>query len=267
MIKLCVVGKDVSKSLSPDMHGFIIRRFGENFTYDNLSVSEENFNSAIEDILSSYDGVNVTIPYKLSVMSHLKEIDEEAKLYGAVNTVSALTRKGYNTDGVGFMLMLSDVGIELQNKKILVLGAGGVGRTVIKKLSMSGAEVFAYEKDAERLKELHSEFGAFTPLYSLENAPYDVIINCTGVGMHESEGISPVGEELLKLSSTAIDLIYAPPESEFLRLAKSLGKRILNGEAMLFYQAYYGDCIFLSKKPYAAEAEKMFEEYKKERNI
>jgi len=262
MLKLAVIGKDVSKSLSPKMHRFIMGKLGYECSYESVSVSEGEFEEKIDGILSAYDGINVTIPYKLSVIPHLKELAGDAPSFGAVNTITTKNLIGYNTDGEGFMMMLETAGIFVEGKSVLVLGAGGVGRTVIKKLVSRGAIVSAYEMFAERLSALHSEFPYFTPLSSVENKPYDIIINCTGVGMHKSEGISPVEEELLKLCSVAVDLIYVPAQSEFLRLAHINGKKTLNGEAMLFYQAYYGDCIYLGISPDLSLAKKLYTEYK-----
>ena len=91
-----------------------------------------------------------------------------------------------------------------------------------------------------------------------------MIVNVTGVGMHKTEGVSPVGEEILKTCEVAVDLIYYPRKSEFLRIAESLGKKIVNGEGMLFYQAYYADCIYLNRQPRAAEAKELFEKYTEE---
>ena len=101
------------------------------------------------------------------------------------------------------------------------------------------------------------------PLTVLEPDDYDLIINITGVGMHKTEGISPVGADILSRTKMACDLIYYPHKSEFLRIAESLGKPILNGEGMLFYQAYYGDCIVLGREPNAEEAKALFEEYRR----
>ncbi len=143
----------------------------------------------------------------------------------------------------------------------MVLGSGGVGRSVIKKLLDAGASVFAFDLNEESLQKVHEEFPTFTPLAAVEEKPYDVIINCTGVGMHKTEGKSPVGAGLLSLCDTAVDLIYEPKKSEFLRLAEECGKKIVNGESMLFYQAYYSDCIYLKKQPSAAEAKALFEKF------
>lgn len=263
MLKLAVIGKDVSKSLSPKMHKFILNRLGYECVYDAVSIPEGEFDERIGGILSGYDGVNVTIPYKLSVMNYLKSIEGDAAVFGSVNTIKTSSLSGYNTDGAGFMLMIENAGISAKGKSVLVLGAGGVGRTVIKKLVLSGAAVSAYEMFADRLNELHDEFPRFTPLYSVENKPYDIIINCTGVGMHKTEGISPVSEDLLKLCGAAVDLIYVPEQSEFLRLADKNGKRTVNGDAMLFYQAYYSDAIYLGLSPDGKTAEELYKEYKK----
>lgn len=263
MLKLTVIGKDVSKSLSPKMHKFIMGKLGVECSYDNISVSESDFKDRIEDILASYDGINVTIPYKLDVISYLNTLEGDAKTFGAVNLIKTEDMSGYNTDGEGFMMMLENAEFEIKGKNILVLGAGGVGRTVIKKLEEGGAKVSAFEMNKERLNKLYEEFPCFTPLESVEIQPYDIIINCTGVGMHKTEGISPVSEELIKLCSQAADLIYVPEKSEFLRLAEVNGKKILNGDSMLFYQAYYGDCIYTGIKPDKNLARKLYEEYKK----
>lgn len=148
-------------------------------------------------------------------------------------------------------------------KKFSFSVPGGAGRSVIKKLSDAGADVYAYDLRAQNLDDVYAEFGCFTPLKELKPADYDIMINVTGVGMHKTEGVSPVGTDMLSRTGAAIDLIYYPRKSEFLRIAESLGKPILNGEGMLFYQAYYGDCIVLGKKPEAAEAKELFEAYKK----
>src|SRR5699024_2855945 len=118
---------------------------------------------------------------------------------------------------------------------------------------------------------VYDEFGGFTPLSAVEPRRYDIVLNCTGIGMHDTvgktpsvrtaHGEAPVGEELLSRADTAVDLIYVPARSEFLRIAASLGKKTVNGAAMLFYQAYYADCIYLNRTPSAAEAKAYFIQY------
>lgn len=262
-LNMAVVGKDVSKSLSPKMHTFIMKNLGVSCSYDTVSVAEADFEKTAPTLFEKYDAFSVTIPYKLAIQSYLKEIKGDAAVFGAVNTVDVKTGYGYNTDGMGFLLMLRNAGVKTEGKTALVLGSGGAGRSVIKKLLDGGATVFAYDVNKESLHKVHEEFPAFTPLDTLENKPYDIIVNCTGIGMHKSEGKSPVGKELLSLCGVAVDLIYVPKKSEFLRIAERLGKPIVNGEAMLFYQAYFSDCIFLNLQPSDEQAKRLFEQYER----
>ena len=261
MYKMAVIGKDVSKSDSAKMHTFDFRGLGSACEYELISVAKEDFDATVRRLLDSYDAFNVTIPYKLDVIPYLDRLEGDARTFGAVNLVK--DKVGYNTDGVGFLLLLENNGIRPQGMKILVLGAGGAGRSVVKKLADAGADVFVYDLRGESVERLYREFGCFTPLAAVEPADYDLIVNVTGVGMHKTEGLSPVGADVLAQCARAVDLIYYPRQSEFLRIAASLGKPTCNGEGMLYYQAYYADCILLGKTPHAAEAKALFERYRR----
>lgn len=271
MLKLAVIGKDVSKSLSPAMHAFLLGKMGAAHTYEAVSIPPAQFADCAPALFSRFDAFNVTIPFKADIMPFLGSIEGDARTFGAVNTVVSRTRTGYNTDGLGFLLMLENAGLDIKGRAVLVLGAGGAGRSCIYKLAQAGAAVFAYERSAGRLDAVHAELGGFVPLRTVEPASYDLIVNCTGIGMHDTVGKTPsvrtargevpVGEELLSRCGAAVDLIYEPAQSEFLRIAASLGKKTVNGNAMLFYQAYYSDCIYLERAPSAAEAKTFYEQY------
>ncbi len=263
-LKLAVIGKDVSKSLSPQIHNFIAEKLGNKITYERVSIPESEFEDKIEKFLTEYDGFNVTIPYKLSVIPHLNTVEGDAQTFGAVNTVCSKERKGSNTDGMGFMLMLEVEGIAVKDKSVLLLGAGGAGRSVAKKLCDGGARVFIYDKNYKNAKAVADEFEGICSLENLENKQYYAIINATGVGMHATEGVSPVDESLLSLCEVAVDLIYVPPVSRFLEIAKGLGKKAVNGEQMLFYQAYYSQCIYFGKSSNAKQAKILYTQYKEE---
>ncbi len=264
MIKLALIGKDVSLSPSPKVHGFIAKELGKDITFEKLSVPEEQFAQRIEGMLKTYDGFNVTIPYKLAVIPYLKSIRGDALAFGAVNTVVTSDLSGYNTDGLGFMQMLDANGVEVSGKKALVLGAGGAGRSVVKKLADAGAEVEIYNRTFEKAQKVAEEFKGCMAVDKVVSIPRALIVNATGVGMHNTVGVSPVPAEIIKNCDTAVDLIYAPAKSEFLKIAEDLGKKIINGAAMLFYQAYYADCYFFGLTPDAAVAAKLFEKYQKE---
>lgn len=262
-MKLAVIGKDVSASESPAMHTFIARNMGNSVSYAAVSVPEENFEREIGGILRDYDGLNVTIPYKLAVMPHLKVIRGDAQAFGAVNTVLCGELAGENTDGLGFMLMLTNNGISVAGQKVLVLGAGGAGRSVVKKLAAAGASVSVYDKNAESARSAAAQCGAAF-LGEVRAEKYRLIVNATGVGMHGTVGLSPVGEEVIAGCDAAVDLIYVPEQSEFLRLAEKCGKKTVNGKAMLFYQAYYAECLFFGAQPSEGQAKELFEKYLKE---
>ncbi len=259
-LKLGLVGKDISKSVSGVIHTFILRELGYECHYEQFSTKIECFDEVIRYFLGDFDGFNITIPYKRDIMEYLDEVVGDAFDFGAVNTVTCHDRKGYNTDGVGFLLMTRLAGIKVENKKILVLGGGGAGRSTAAALKKAGATVFMYQRNREHLEETCEQLG-IAPADSGEQGGFDILINATGVGMHESVGCSPVGAKAFIGARSAIDLIYYPAESEFLRLAKEEGLQILNGKAMLFYQAYYADCLFLGREPNDEEAEKLYEKY------
>lgn len=272
MLKLALVGRDVSRSLSPKMHAFLLKEMGKSCRYELLSCSEAEFSGRIEKILETYDGLNVTIPYKLAILPHLRALSDCARGYGSVNTVRS--RVGYNTDGGGFLLMLKEAGISVGGTRALVLGAGGAGRSCIGALLSAGADVEVYEKCSETLKEVSCRFPKIEPLEELVPKTYDLIVNCTGVGMHDRPNDLPTvrfcGESvpfpraLLFSCGAAVDLIYEPARSAFLREAASLGKKVVNGEAMLFYQAYLADCVFAEHKIEEEEAVRLRKKYMEE---
>ena len=221
ILNLAVIGKDVSKSDSPRIHDFIAKQMGNRINYKSVSVPENKFESEIDGLMKEYDGFNVTIPYKISVIPHLRKISGDA----------------------------------------LVFGAGGAGRSVAKKLADAGATVSVYDKKFENCLAVADEFEGIIPLENIKIQPYNLIVNATGIGMHATEGISPADEELLKMCSVALDLIYVPEKSRFLEIAENSGKKIINGSAMLFYQAYYSECIYFGTEPDETQAKELFEKY------
>lgn len=261
-LRLGLVGKDVSKSKSEDMHTFILKELGYSCEYERFSVSMDEFDSVMRRLMGDFDGFNVTIPYKRDVIGYLDEVAGDAMDFGAVNTVVTATTTGYNTDGIGFLLMLDVADISVSGKKILVLGGGGAGRSTAAALKKAGATVWIYQRNREKLIETCAELGVFAANEANQGG-FDILINCTGVGMHDSEGVSPVNDEAFRGAQVAIDLIYEPTESAFLRQAKGLGLKTLNGMAMLFYQAYYADCLYLDIQPSKVQAEGLYQKYKK----
>lgn len=265
IIRLGLVGKDVSKSESEAIHVFILNELGYVCEYENFSVDSANFDNAMRRLLGDFDGFNITIPYKRDVMEYLDGVEGDALTFGAVNTVINQTRIGYNTDGVGFLLMTRLSGIEVARKKILVLGGGGSGRSTAASLKSAGADVYMYRRNRAELLEICEQLG-ITPIENPEMGGFDILVNTTGVGMHDTVGKSPVTAKAFVGAEAAIDLIYYPAQSEFLRLAKEEGLKTLNGECMLFYQGYYSDCLYLGLTPDDGQAEELYKKYKANKN-
>ncbi len=259
-LRLGLIGKDVSKSTSEQIHKFVLGAWGIGCEYEKCSVDADNFGNAMRRLTGDFDGFNVTIPYKRDVFEYLDGIEGDALACGAVNTVINATARGYNTDGLGFLLALETEGIKVQSKKVLVLGAGGAGRSCAFALKTAGAKVFMYRRNKEELAEVCLQLGV-TPTSNPEEGGYDILLNCTGVGMHESEGRSPVSQKAFAGAQVAIDLIYTPKISAFLQLGKEAGLQILNGASMLFYQAYYADCLFTGRKASVIEAKTLYQRY------
>ena len=259
-LHLALVGKDVSKSPSERVHKFILNEWGMACEYENFSIPQTDFDSVMRRLMGDFDGFNVTIPYKRDVMGYLDEVTGDALDCGAVNTVVTATAKGYNTDGVGFLLMLRTADIAVEGKKVLILGGGGAGRSSAAVLKKAGAQVFVYQRRKEKLDELCRELGV-TAAVNPEAGGYDILVNCTGVGMHDTEGLSPVSQKAFEGAEYAVDLIYKPAESEFLRLAKWQGVKTLNGAAMLFYQAYFADCLYTDRVPNDEEAKTLYKKF------
>lgn len=262
-LKIALVGRDVSRSDSPKIHKFIGECLGYEVEFEKISISENEFAPRICRVFDEFDGFNVTIPYKREIMSYLDNLDGDARIIGAVNTVRAKTKTGYNTDGVGFMMMCEDGGIDFSGKDVLIIGAGGAGRCVAAKLVESGANVFIINRTFEKAKAVAEDIKGVVALEKIQLTPYYALINASGVGMHETEGVSPVGEEIIKNCFVAIDLIYKPSLSRFLKIASKLGKKIINGAAMLFYQAYFAECIYSGLTPKLETAKELFEKFKK----
>ncbi len=260
ILRLALIGKDVSASTSHLAHTFILGKFGYGCQYEKISISAEELDTTVRRLLGDFDGFSVTIPYKRDIMEYLDEVVGDAFAFSAVNTVQCATRKGYNTDGEGFVLMLRLAGVDVKGKKVLVLGGGGAGRSTAAALKGCGAEVSVYQRNQEKLRETCLELGVQAATEP-NGGGYDILVNATGVGMHDKEGLSPVEVEAFSGAEVAVDLIYHPAETAFLKQAKGQGVKTLNGAPMLFYQAYYADCLFLGREPDDRQAEAFYQEY------
>ncbi|WJV31552.1 shikimate dehydrogenase [Rossellomorea sp. AcN35-11] len=234
--------------MSPLMHNSAFRECGIDASYVKFHVKKEELSEAIGGIKAlGIKGVNVTVPHKEHVMPLLDEIDPLAEAIGAVNTIVNENGKliGYNTDGLGFVEGLKNIaGDNLENKTMLVIGAGGAARAIYYSLASLGVkQVDVTNRTAQRAEKMiegcsFNIDSDFLPLQSAESMlnQYDVIIQTTSMGMYPRVEEVPLKIPHLKMGSIVSDIIYNPLETELLKQAKQKGALTQNGLDMFVYQ-------------------------------
>ncbi len=244
---LGVIGWPIAHSLSPVMQNAAIKQAGLDYNYTALPVAPENLPAAVAGLKAvHYRGWNVTIPHKAAIMPLLDEVDEAARIIGAVNTVLNDNGRlvGYNTDYLGFMGALNSRGIELSGKTAVLLGAGGAARAVVWGLLQAGtAEVVLAVRNpakAQPLVEDFSPYGRVTvchwaeDLFTEQLRKCSLLVNTTPLGMTpQVEACPPVVWEALNPKAFVYDIIYTPAQTRFLREARQHGHEAVNGEEML----------------------------------
>lgn len=228
-------GDPVKHSKSPVMLNRAFMETGINGLYAAFHVLPANLEAAVKGVRAlNFRGINVTIPHKEEVMKYLDEIDEGARVIGAVNTIVNDGGRliGYNTDGIGYVRSLKEeTGISLAGKHILVIGAGGASRGITYALAKEGpACIRIANRTRDRAVELADELSSLSDCAGMgldqiaDNMQgVDLVINTTSAGMHPAVDELPMDTALLREGMAASDLIYNPPVTD------SLGKR-RNGE-------------------------------------
>ena len=243
-----LIGNPISHSKSPQMHNAVFEKLYLNYRYLAFKVEPQHLKQAIEGVKAfEIKGLNVTIPFKVDVMPLLDELSEEAKIIGAVNTIVNHSGKltGYNTDGEGYLRSLTEeTGVELENKSVLILGAGGAARAVGYALSRHPLKnLLIANRGRERAAQLISELSKYTlteyvPYLSLKAAveKADVIINTTSVGMYPNIEQTLINKEWITPNHLVSDIIYNPLKTRLIKDAKKQGAKIHTGLGMFVYQ-------------------------------
>lgn len=242
-------GYPVEHSLSPAMHNAAFEHLNLDYCYVTFSVRPDLLGDAVKAIRAlSLSGVNVTVPHKENVIPFLDEISEEASFIGAVNTIKNDNGKltGYNTDGKGFMQSLSESGIDIRGKKILIVGAGGASRAIGYYLCKEASEVHLFDVDDKKANSLKEHLNKLKWNVSLAGARsvkdkdffsgIDIIINATPLGLKPDDPM-PVDITLIKNSHVVCDLIYK--ETPLLREANKIGCKTMDGLGMLLWQGVF----------------------------
>lgn len=244
-----LVGEKLSHSLSPEIHNAIFEKLGVRATYNLFEVEESNINEVGEALrVLNVRGVNVTIPYKEDLINSVEELSKEAEKIGAINTILNCdgVLKGYNTDYYGFGRMLKRFNINLKDKKVVILGTGGAAKAVTQYVSDNNPrDIILVARNKVKAKGSFKKYDVFN-YDDLENISGDIIINTTPVGMYPNMGQSPVQKNIFKKYSVAIDIIFNPIETEFLKLARECGLKTIDGLYMLVGQAVKSEEIWLN---------------------
>ncbi len=246
-------GYPVEHSLSPLMHNTGFRHLGIDYCYLAILVHPDSLSDAVKGIRAmNFTGVNVTIPHKEKVIPFLDEVDEEARFIGAVNTILKKDGilKGFNTDGRGFMKSLEDARIDVNNRDVFILGAGGGSRAISYYISKVVSNLRIFDIDKAKLTTLVNDLKKISPnVYGEDNqkriSDSDIIVNATPLGLKSCDPL-PIDIKLLKDTHIVCDLIYR--DTDLLREASRLGCKTLNGLGMLLWQGVLAFEIWTGKK-------------------
>ncbi len=240
MKKYLVIGNPIEHSLSPKLHNHWLKENNIHAVYEKKQLNENEIKEIINEVKKEkINGINVTVPFKKSVISFVNELTSFAKETQSVNTIYKINNKiiGDNTDVGGFELGLKHINYNVKNKKAFILGAGGVAPSIVLALKRLGAAKITLsnrtKEKAENIKKIYSDLKI---LDWGEIPDFDMIINATSLGLKKDDEI--------KLNYTNIgsnklfyDVIYNPRKTNFLLKAKKFGNQIENGKMMFIYQA------------------------------
>ncbi|HOX28448.1 MAG TPA: shikimate dehydrogenase [bacterium] len=257
-----VIGHPIAHTSSPALHNAAFGAEGMNASYAAFDVAPESLGEAISGMRAlNIRGLNVTVPHKEKIIRYLDGVVGEAALLRSVNVVDNKGGRltGYNTDVEGFKRSLEHAGVNVAGEKIVVLGAGGAARSVVRALELGGAgEIAVVNRTHEKAESLAAESaarGGRTKAVSFSSQDgYNIlrdcaiIVNATSVGLRPGDG-APLDTEMLNGGHTLVDLIYKPPLSEFLAAGAARGARTLNGFGMLVFQAMEAFRIWTGRTP------------------
>lgn len=248
----CLIGHPVSHSFSPYIHNFLAEEYGVNLRYLSLDVDPEQVKQAVEGIKAlGIIGSNVTIPHKIEVMEHLDEIEKNAKIIGAVNTIKNDHGKliGYNTDALGFVNSVLNEGHSFLGKHVMVLGAGGASRAIVVELAAHGVSKITIcnntiqkaEVIADKVRSHFERVEVIVRALDVKEEDLvgvDFLINTTPLGMSSQKDLSPIDEKITPPKDLVVcDIVYTPHDTKLLKWAQSHHLKVVRGIGMLINQA------------------------------
>lgn len=253
-MKYGLIGKKLGHSFSKEIHEKIAV-----YSYELKEIVPEEVEKFF--IEKDFVAINVTIPYKQTVIPFLDEIDEEAKRIGAVNTVVNRDGKlyGYNTDYFGLKSLIVRLGIPIYGKKVLILGTGGTSKTATTVVEDMGAkEIITVSREKKDNAISYAEAVSM-------HGDADVIINATPLGMYPKVEETPIEVDKFNKLSGVVDVIYNPLRTKLVLSAQKMGIKAGCGLYMLIAQAVRASEIFTGEKYDDGVVGKVYRDIKKEK--
>jgi len=240
MKKYLVIGNPIKHSLSPKLHNHWIKENNIKAIYDKRQITENDIEVVINEIKKEkINGINVTVPFKKTIIPFVDELTSAANFSQSINTIFKKKNKiiGDNTDIGGFEQSLKYINYNVKDKKVFILGAGGVAPSIIVALKNLGASKIILsnrtKENAENLKKIYKELEIVD---WGKMADFDMIINATSLGLKNTDEIK-LNYDDLGSNKLFYDVIYNPEETNFLKKAKLSGNKVENGKMMFIYQA------------------------------
>ncbi len=241
MKKYIVIGNPINHSLSPKLHNYWIKKNNINAIYEKKQVNYEDLKEVILKVKEGHiQGINVTVPFKKAAIPFVDYLSPEAESTQSINTIYLNDDKviGHNTDIAGFELSLKKIKYEMNNKKVLILGAGGVVPSIIFALQrMKVLSITVSNRTKEKAEDLKFFFKDILITDWGNISDFDIIINATSIGLKKNDKIN-LDFSNIESGKLFYDVIYNPEETDFLKRGRITGNLTENGIMMFIYQAH-----------------------------
>ncbi len=276
---LSLIGTPVDHSKSPIMYNYSFQKAGLDYAYLAFDIPVSKVADAIAAIKTfNLRGSNVTMPCKSEVLKYMDELSPAARMIGAVNTIINEDGKltGHITDGLGFASNLRDSGVDVEGKKMTIIGAGGAATAIQVQCALDGAKEIAifnikddfYEKAKQTIASIKQEVpDCIVHIYDLndaaklheEIATSDILVNATLVGMHPHENETPVKDTtVFRKDLIVTDVVYNPKKTRLLLDAEAAGSKTVGGLGMLLWQGAEAYKLFTGKDMPVSEVKDLY---------
>lgn len=258
----CVFGNPIAQSKSPQIHAAFAKQCGIELSYTRNLAEINQFRKAADDFFAQSEsvGANVTMPFKHDALEWVDELSTQASRAGAVNTIVRRSDKfvGDNTDGLGLVSDLNRLGLDLHQKRVLMIGAGGAAKGAIPALVDAGVSHLQIQnRSAEKAQELTDVVNRYAPKLaccfgSQTLQVFDLVVNATSLSMHNE--LPDIPNSVFEQAPMVYDMVYANSPTVFMRHAKKIGNcDTADGLGMLVGQAAHSFNLWFGKMPNTRE--------------